>query len=92
MNIPDDMSSSDLSLRLEQLLACQCKIHSLARASKDENWKKYATVTFPGLPNPILVEAIMKLQLQDLNDHLEFDKSFQGLTPLYDGGHSAIVE
>jgi hypothetical protein len=92
MNIPDDMSTSDLSKKLEHHFAWECKIHSLTRASRDARWKKYATVTFPGMANSVLNETINKLQRQSLTNAFEYDKSFLGLTPLHNGGDSAILE
>ncbi|KAF7533035.1 hypothetical protein G7054_g7429 [Neopestalotiopsis clavispora] len=92
MNIPDDMSRPDLREKLERLFASECKIHSLARGSRDAHWKKYATVTFPELHNNTLTETIAKLQHQVLDDHFAFDRNFLDLTPVYDGGELAIVE
>lgn len=95
MNIPDGMSELDLSTRLEHHFAWKCKIHSLVRASRDTRWKKHATVTFPGLDNITLSDTMRKLQIlqhQIVEDHLEFDTGFLGLTSLYDEGASAIVE
>ncbi|ETS79227.1 hypothetical protein PFICI_09080 [Pestalotiopsis fici W106-1] len=92
MNIPEDISKLQLRETLEQYFAWNCKIHSLARASRDARWKKHATVTFPGMSNLTLVETIHKLQHQVVNNNFEFDRSFLGLTPLYDSGESATLD
>ncbi|KAI2473480.1 hypothetical protein F4781DRAFT_192539 [Annulohypoxylon bovei var. microspora] len=93
LNIPDDTSESELTMELERLFGSACKVHSLARASRDTRWQKYATATFPAIPNDNLNDLIKREEARLRGSfNLQYDSSFLGITPLYDAGEEAIIE
>ncbi|KAI1388244.1 uncharacterized protein F4822DRAFT_239765 [Hypoxylon trugodes] len=93
LNIPDDLLELELKTELERLFGSICKIHSLARASRDMCWHKCATVTFPAIRNDELSKLI-RAETADLRGPFNFhyDTNFFGLSPLHDAGDDAIVD
>ncbi|OTA54877.1 hypothetical protein K449DRAFT_190388 [Hypoxylon sp. EC38] len=93
LNIPDEILEHELRTELEKLFDSTCKVHSLARTTRDTHWRKYATVTFPGMANDKLKTLITTEEIRlrgSLN--LQYDTHFLGITSLYDAGDEAMVE
>ncbi|KAI1418004.1 hypothetical protein F5Y13DRAFT_176775 [Hypoxylon sp. FL1857] len=93
LNVPDGTLELELQEELERLFDSTCKVHSLARTSRDTHWRKYATVTFPGLPNDKLKDLITTEGSRLRGSfNLQYDTNFLGITSLYDAGEEAMVE
>ncbi|OTB03537.1 hypothetical protein M426DRAFT_176028 [Hypoxylon sp. CI-4A] len=93
LNIRDDVLRNELETELGKLFNATCEVHSLARASRDTHWQKYATVTFPALSNDKLHD-LLKADEAKLRgpSNFQYDTTFLGITPLYDAGEEATTE
>ncbi|RYP03342.1 hypothetical protein DL765_010533 [Monosporascus sp. GIB2] len=90
-NIPDDISKGELEMTLERDFGSICKVHSLARASRDHIWRKHATVTFPSMSNEHLRNLLANMRRPG-GVGFQYDMDFLGLTPLHDAGEVALVD
>ncbi|KAI1095381.1 hypothetical protein F5B19DRAFT_342270 [Rostrohypoxylon terebratum] len=93
-NIPHDISEPQLAAKLRSFFGSECKVHSLARASRDTYWWNCATVTFPSIPNQDLDSLIEKEKHRprDLSKRILYDTHFLGITALYDAGEKATID
>lgn len=102
-NVPDDMTISELQVKLNDLFGGNARVHSLARnhphmeAGLGNSWKKCATVTFPAILNERVRELVKKSDSTETDSSAEgvrffYDMEFRGVTPLHDYGEKALVE
>ncbi|KAI0900539.1 hypothetical protein F4806DRAFT_159869 [Annulohypoxylon nitens] len=90
-DIPDEKSEGQLATELGNLFSSECKIHSLARVSRNPAWLKCATVTFPTISDQDLNNLIEKKECRGPSNFL-YDTEFLWTTPLYDAGERAAFD